>query len=1023
MSQSAQIPAGTVIAERYVIDALLGERGDGALYTATVQGTSERICLRISDPLPPEVLQAAQPFHHPLTALSQIQAPNLLRIIAFGIAEEPALRGRPWIATELLQNGQTLDAQMKLLPPRSADALAILRQVASALAAIHQAGFAHGRLKPGNIYLTHPAGEPQPLARLMGFGLSRRWSDIPLSGAALPMGGGKVTPMWMAPEQAQPDAAPTPAGDVFTLGLLGFYLLARRSYWRAVPPPSEREAGGPDALAILNEVLTKPLPSATVRVHEFGVENRLPEGFDAWFEKCVQRDPHQRFVDASAALAGLAGLRPRRIHSGQQMATPLPSATSPGQPVPTGEALVAGLKRTGKPSARSLQMLRWRRWLYRVPVILLPLLAVVLWVSVGRAWWAGQRCETQTQGQAIAALFSEDAARACGVACEAGQAQYCARFADWLLSRRSHSQFGGQAALLAYQRACSSGQALSCRRAGELLSDEAASPDVPRDVVRARGFFDRGCERDDVVACRRAGQLWLSGPHEAKDAELVLSRWGKACSAGELTTCVELGRRQLYGNSLPKNEIAAAGVFRQACDAKSAAACFELARQMWQGLGIPRRRDTAVELLQTACSAGHFDACVFALLSRLSLASPGALTAGDVAQLGKGCETDSTLACAVLGLAALRGWGQAANPREALSQWQKTCQRGIDSTCMASLVLLQSEWSPVRDSSQAVAFRKQFCAEPEACASPLPENNSGRSRNEPAFAEASGVCRAGQPAACLRAARMAELRSDARGESERQELLDLYERGCAGMVFDACIRGGVLAHLFSIPSNKGGLASADVKGHSSHSSRGSEAAARDCAHDRSRCSTATLATKLPIGQPGDGHEVACGNAETCLNMGLFFRKGMQNVRRDDVAAVQAFRQGCELNNAESCYLLSLMYRQGHGVRRDASESQKYLEQACRFGHSPACGMLVSDAEAACDQGQVTECVSAGLHFLSGDGVPKDAERGKRLLRRGCSKRVLPGCEQLDGAPDPNNTAFQPLRGPPATSLSDHIAPH
>jgi len=107
--------------------------------------------------------------------------------------------------------------------------------------------------------------------------------------------------MWMAPEQTRSGAI-TPAVDVWALGLLAFHVLTGRYYWRA--PESQDST----MTELLREIVIEPLRPASVRAEEAGVKHMLPPGFDAWFGRCVARDPASRFPNARDCFAALAQL-------------------------------------------------------------------------------------------------------------------------------------------------------------------------------------------------------------------------------------------------------------------------------------------------------------------------------------------------------------------------------------------------------------------------------------------------------------------------------------------------------------------------------------------------------------------------------------------------------------------------------------------------------------------------------------------------------------------------------------------
>jgi serine/threonine protein kinase len=169
----------------------------------------------------------------------------------------------PWLATEFLR-GPTLRAAIEAAGPLpEAAVLRLAAGLASALAAIHQAGVIHRDLKPGNVILT--ADGP----RVVDFGIARaaepEGSDLTHTGGIL------GTPEYMSPEQA--DAAPlTPASDVFSFGSV--IVAAARGTGPFAADSARR---------ILNNVVSA----------EPDLEG-LPERIRAIAERCLVREPELR---------------------------------------------------------------------------------------------------------------------------------------------------------------------------------------------------------------------------------------------------------------------------------------------------------------------------------------------------------------------------------------------------------------------------------------------------------------------------------------------------------------------------------------------------------------------------------------------------------------------------------------------------------------------------------------------------------------------------------------------------------
>ncbi len=117
--------------------------------------------------------------------------------------------------TMKLLTGETLAARLRRAPPIPIrEGLAILKQMAAGLAAIHAAGIIHGDIKPNNIVL-EGAGLDVRLS-ITDFGLARAYTgETSLSGN--PLAGG--TPDYMAPE-IHGGLPPSQASDLFALGVV-----------------------------------------------------------------------------------------------------------------------------------------------------------------------------------------------------------------------------------------------------------------------------------------------------------------------------------------------------------------------------------------------------------------------------------------------------------------------------------------------------------------------------------------------------------------------------------------------------------------------------------------------------------------------------------------------------------------------------------------------------------------------------------------------------------------------------------
>ncbi len=189
----------------------VGSGGMCTIYLAESERAGTVVVLKVFQQVPDvsERLVSFDRFLQEYEIVAGLKHQNIVRIYDLGIADDHA-----YIAMEHFPGGD-LRQRMKT-PLSSAAAVDYLRQIASALDAIHSVGVLHRDLKPANIMLRNDGS-----VCLIDFGLAKaNMYEVELTGAREIFG----TPYYMSPEQGH--AEPIDArSDLYSLGVIFYEML------------------------------------------------------------------------------------------------------------------------------------------------------------------------------------------------------------------------------------------------------------------------------------------------------------------------------------------------------------------------------------------------------------------------------------------------------------------------------------------------------------------------------------------------------------------------------------------------------------------------------------------------------------------------------------------------------------------------------------------------------------------------------------------------------------------------------
>jgi tRNA A-37 threonylcarbamoyl transferase component Bud32 len=225
MSPTLRDQLQSALGGAYALDRELVGGGMAYVFLADDRALGRRVVVKVLRPELAEGLSAAR-FKREIQLAARLQHPHIVPLLAAGeLASQVLYYSMPYVEGESLRG--RLD-RVGSLPV--AEAVAILRDVASALAYAHRQRVVHRDIKPENILLADGGAVVADFGIAKAISASiesdaeqagdgRRASTLTLAGISL------GTPAYMAPEQGAGDAVDHRA-DLYSLGVVAYELLA-----------------------------------------------------------------------------------------------------------------------------------------------------------------------------------------------------------------------------------------------------------------------------------------------------------------------------------------------------------------------------------------------------------------------------------------------------------------------------------------------------------------------------------------------------------------------------------------------------------------------------------------------------------------------------------------------------------------------------------------------------------------------------------------------------------------------------
>jgi serine/threonine protein kinase/tetratricopeptide (TPR) repeat protein len=450
------------------LEAPIGRGGAGVVWRGSHVASGRPVAVKVLLTEAARRPDALAVFRREVRSVAGLDHPGIVRIYEHGVAPDAVeaesdaqiVAGSPWLAMELAS------ATLGESPPDGwAELLPALRALLRALGHAHARGVVHRDVKPSNV-LVGAGG-----LRLTDFGLAALDEEAPTA-----VGG---TPRYMAPEQfvrGGPDHGPWT--DLYSFGCVAWHLAS------GLPPFEMTDL---NALAWAQQ--HQPPPALQPR-------RPVPEGFEAWLRRLLEKEPGQRFQRAADALWSLDRLgkpgQVQRTRTFSHRSEPTVTITDPDL---LPEAKPARSAVPPAPVEAPPVPVTWRWALPEIPPPTLSDAGIGLW-GLRAIPFVGREKERDELWARLVEVYAARRPRLVALQGAAGHGK--SRLAQWL-GERAHELGAGEVLVARHGPLGGPGDGLArlvARRYGVV---NVPAERIPARLARLAELSDRG-ERDQVVS-------------------------------------------------------------------------------------------------------------------------------------------------------------------------------------------------------------------------------------------------------------------------------------------------------------------------------------------------------------------------------------------------------------------------------------------------------------------------------------------------------------------------------------------
>ena len=274
----AGVALGSIIADKYRVDSIIGVGGMGVVAQGTHIVLGERVAIKM---LRQDIVldhDVYERFVREAQAAAKLKSEYVARVTDVGYLEN----GSPWMVMEYLA-GNDLEhriGELGRLPVPWAVQLTL--QVAEALSEAHANGIVHRDIKPTNLFITNrPDGTS--MVKVLDFGISKTLigTDLKLTQTQSMLG----TPAYMSPEQMRSARLVDTRTDIWSLGTVLYEAI---------------EGHRPFVADSFSEMVVK------VTLEAPDPMTHAPAALQHVIMRCLQKSPDQRYASMAELGAELA---------------------------------------------------------------------------------------------------------------------------------------------------------------------------------------------------------------------------------------------------------------------------------------------------------------------------------------------------------------------------------------------------------------------------------------------------------------------------------------------------------------------------------------------------------------------------------------------------------------------------------------------------------------------------------------------------------------------------------------------